>query len=487
MKKNKLLKNTIIIIITSFIVKIIGMFGKIITTRTLGIEGMSKYVLSYPTLLLFINIAGFSMNNTMSKLISESYATKKYSPRTILKKGIKTSLLISIICIIVYLISIKSITTYLLKDESLFFPLLVGTFLIPLVGISDALRGYFNGIKEIKTASTSLLLEQIFRTTFSLIGIFIGIKYNILLATAFLYIALSIGEIASITYCIIKLYFKRPIHYFNTSGEQKIIYKTAGFLTLSKIIGSLSYFLEPILYTGILSYLNYEINVIHDAYTTIDAYTIPLLTIISFIPFSLSTAIIPHISESYAKKDKSSLTNYISKAFFLTLYPASICLLTIFVYPNELMLLLFKTTIGANLAKNVSILFIFYYLQVISTSILQAMGEVKIILNNSFFNNILRLVLILVLPFFPIINCNSIIYAVIFSSIISSIFLLISIFKKTNFSISIKRILIILIILILSYSMYTLLNYFHINYLLSIITVIIFNVFCFILMLRKKL
>ena len=151
------------------------------------------------------------------------------------------------------------------------------------------------------------------------------------------------------------------------------------------------------------------------------------------------------------------------------------------------MLLLFKTTIGANLAKNVSILFIFYYLQVISTSILQAMGEVKIILNNSFFNNILRLVLILVLPFFPTINCNSIIYAVIFSSIISSIFLLISIFKKTNFSISIKRLLIILIILILSYSMYALLNYFHINYLLSIITVIIFNVFCFILMLRKKL
>ena len=93
MKLNKLLKNTLIIIITSFIVKIIGMVGKIVTTRTLGFEGMSKYALSYPTLLLFINIAGFSMNNTISKLISEALATKQYSPKIILKKGIKTSLI----------------------------------------------------------------------------------------------------------------------------------------------------------------------------------------------------------------------------------------------------------------------------------------------------------------------------------------------------------------------------------------------------------
>ena len=79
--KNKLLKNTIIIILTGFLVKIIGMFGKILTTRTLGIDGMSKYALSYPTLLLFINIAGFSMNSTMSKLVSEAIASKTYSPK----------------------------------------------------------------------------------------------------------------------------------------------------------------------------------------------------------------------------------------------------------------------------------------------------------------------------------------------------------------------------------------------------------------------
>ena len=344
--KNKLLKNTIIIIVTGFLVKIIGMFGKIITTRVLGLEGMSKYALSYPTLLLFINIAGFSMNNTMSKLVSEAVASKRYSPKTLLKKGIKTTLFVSSICIIIYLLSLKTITQVFLKDQELIFPLLIGTFLIPLVGISDALRGYFNGLKEVKTASLSLFLEQLLRTTSSLIGIFIGMKYSIVAATSALYIALSIGEITSIIYCLIKLKTKKPVHFHNTVGEQKIITKTSSYLTLSRIIGSLSYFLEPIVYTNVLLYLNYETSFIHNSYTTIDVYTIPLLTIISFIPFSLSTAIIPHLSESFVKKEKNKLNFYLKKAYFSTLFPAMIFLLVVYFYSDELMTLLFAAVPG---------------------------------------------------------------------------------------------------------------------------------------------
>ena len=150
-----LLKNTIIVMGTGLIVKLIGLFGKIMTTRILGIEGMSLYVLSYPTLLLFINISGFSLNTTISKLTSEAIATKKYSPKKILYNGIKLSLLISLICGVIYLLTIRTISNSFLKNDNLFFPLLSGIFLIFLVGISDGLRGYYNGIK-ITVCSTGI-------------------------------------------------------------------------------------------------------------------------------------------------------------------------------------------------------------------------------------------------------------------------------------------------------------------------------------------
>ena len=71
-QNNTFFINTLIIIITNFVVKMLGLINKIAITRMLGTNGMSLYVLSFPTIMLFISIAGFSLNITISKLVSEA-------------------------------------------------------------------------------------------------------------------------------------------------------------------------------------------------------------------------------------------------------------------------------------------------------------------------------------------------------------------------------------------------------------------------------
>ena len=151
------------------------------------------------------------------------------------------------------------------------------------------------------------------------------------------------------------------------------------------------------------------------------------------------------------------------------------------------MYLLFKSYAGAKLAKNVSLLFIFYYINIISSSILQAIGEVKIILTNSLFSNILRLFLILVLPFFPTINANSILYSIIICLFISAIFNLTIVLYKTKLKISISNIFKYLLIFLLSFSLLILFTHFKINYFISSIFIIILNFMFFILIIRKKI
>ena len=487
MKKSILMTNTLIILITGFFVKAIGMLGKIFTTRILGLNGMSLYVLSYPTLLLFVSISGFSMNNTISKLVSEGVATKKYSPNLLLKKGIKLSLLISLICFIVYILTIKSISVYMLKNEDLYIPLLSGVLLIPLVGTSDALRGYFNGLKNIKTASTSLLIEQLFRTVSSILGVYYGIKHNIILANSLLFIGLAIGEIASIIYCLIKIKQEKLIHYPNTKNESIVLLKTSSTLTFSKLIGSISYFLEPIIYTYILTFLNYKTEIIHETYTMIDAYSIPLLTMVSFIPFALSTAIIPHISESYAKKEYSILNNYINKAYFFTIYPASFCLLFIFFYHNDLMSFIYNTTIGADIAKSFSLIFIFYYISTITNSILQAMGKIKVLFFNSVFINCFRLILIVILSCIIKIGPLSIMYAIIISILISSVILFFILKKATKFKFTINSAIKYIIVILFIYSLLNLLNYFNLNFIVKTLISGLFFILIFFMILKKKL
>ena len=77
MKKNKLLKSTIILIIGGFITKILGMIIKIIMTRLLGDEGIGLYMLILPTFTLFIGLAQLGMPVAISKLVSENTKDNK--------------------------------------------------------------------------------------------------------------------------------------------------------------------------------------------------------------------------------------------------------------------------------------------------------------------------------------------------------------------------------------------------------------------------
>lgn len=468
MKKSILLKNTLIVLITGFIVKLIGMIGKIVSTRILGIEGMSLYVLSYPTLLLFINISGFSLNNSISKLTAEAIAAKKYSPLKLLKSGIKISFIISIICVIIYASSIYSISHYLLRNENLFYPLLSGIVLIPLVGISDALRGYFNGIKAMNYASTSLFLEQLFRTICSILGVYLGVKHSFIAANCGLMIALALGEIASITYCLIILKKHPIITYNNTKNETQVIFRMSFSLTLSKLIGTFTFFLEPILYTWSLIKCGYESDLIHNVYTEIDAFAIPLLTLISFIPFSLSTAIIPHISEHYALKDYQKINKYLHTAFKYTFYPASLCLIYIFFFHNELMFLLYNTTSGALYAHNFCFFFFSYYFQAIISSILQAIGKIKTLFINSLIQNILKLILIVVLSSIKKVGPDSIIYATTICLNLSTIILFIIMKRTLKFKINLSILLTMILVSLLTFFTIQLLNLFNVYYLITI-------------------
>ena len=96
MKSNTFFKNTLIILITSLIIKILGLLNKIFITRLLGQDGMSIYVLTMPTVVLLTSFSSLSLNMVMSKIISENQITNKFSPKKLLSKAIFLSLISSL-------------------------------------------------------------------------------------------------------------------------------------------------------------------------------------------------------------------------------------------------------------------------------------------------------------------------------------------------------------------------------------------------------
>ncbi len=472
--------NTLIILITGFIIKALGLINRIFITRILGSSGMTLYIMSFPTIMLFINISCMGLNITISKLVSESIKTKQYSPKILLKKGIQISLVTSIITAAFFLAFLYPLTHFLLKNDNLFFPLLSTIFLIFLVGISDSLKGYFNGLKLMKYSSTSNLVEQITRIIFSIIILYLTIPYGIKIATFFCLLALSIGELCSIIYSLIKIKKLKVINYPNTSGELKAILKLSIPTTLSHLVGNFTYFLEPIVYVWILTILNFQQSQIEEAYTTINAFTISLLTLGSFVSMALATTVVPSISESNATKDLTKVNYFIKKTIIFSLIPGLFITIILFFYPNEVMNLVYNTTKGASDVKKYVFFFLPYYLGVPLSAIYQALGEAKSLFQISSFFNILRILLIILLSMIPSINLNSLLVATSITLILNFIVIFLKIKKLTSLNVSFHQSFNLLITFGFCFILVLFFDTINLNFYLSIIiTLTVYLFICY--------
>lgn len=477
MKTNSFFKNTMVILITSLIIKILGLVNKIIITRILGIEGMSLYVLTMPTIILLTSISSLSLNSVVSKIVSENKVTKKYSDRKILITSIKLSLKASAITIVLLLIFIKPLTNIFLNNANLFFPILFSIFLIPLVGISDTLRGYFNGIKNMQYSSMSTLIEQISRIISTITFIAITIKYSTILSVALCVIGLGVGEIASIIYSLIKIKRLLPSKEQTNNDEKKAILNEAIPTTLSRLVSSLTHFLEPIIYTNILLFLLYDKLQIQLTYTTISAYVIPFITLTSFVSNAVSTTIIPGISESYSKKLFTKIHYYLDKAIIFALIPGLFSCIIFYLFGKEYLHLLFDTSQGIDIIKYTILLTLPYYLQMPFTSALQAMGKNKHIFILTIILNSLKLLLIIIFSFIPTISVYSLIVSLLCVIYLDTIIMFILIRKYTGYKLNIDNIISILLIFIFIFFITYLLKILGVHYLLTTLISLIITLF----------
>ena len=96
--KNNFIKSTIILIIGGLLTKILGMFIKIILTRTISTNGIGIYSLILPTFNLFITLCSLGLPVAISKLISEK---RKISSKQIVLTPIPFILIFNLILIVI--------------------------------------------------------------------------------------------------------------------------------------------------------------------------------------------------------------------------------------------------------------------------------------------------------------------------------------------------------------------------------------------------
>ena len=298
--KDTFFKTTILLLIGGALTKVLGMIIKIIMSRIVGINGMSLYMLVFPTFSLFMTISQLGLPTAISKLVAED----KYNNKKLILSIIPVSIIINIILMSIILIFAPLIST-LLNNKDTILPIVSISVVLPFDSLSAILRGFFFGKQKMIPHILSLIAEQCTRLILILLMIPILLKKSIILAVSGLILVNVISELTS---CIILIMFlpNKNINIRDFKPNKKnidSIFEIAIPNTTSRIIGAISYFLEPIIITTFLLLSNNSKEYILKEYGIIEGYVLPLLLITSFFSNAFNNALIPEISKAYVKKE----------------------------------------------------------------------------------------------------------------------------------------------------------------------------------------
>ena len=412
--KDTFFKSTIILLAGGLLTKILGMIIKIIMTRIVGIDGISLYMLVFPTFSLFMTISQLGLPTAISKIVSEDTHNNKNIILSIIPITIIFNIILTLIIII-----ISPLLSSILNDNRTYLPILSIIIVIPIDSLSNILRGYFFGKQKMIPHIISLLTEQIVRLLLIIYFIPNILYKGITITVAYLIGINMISEFLSLIVLLLFIKDKKISKKDLIPNKKEIlnVFSIAIPTTTSRLIGSISYFFEPIIIISLLSNNGYSINYIIEEYGIIEGFVLPLLLMPSFLTNALSSALIPDISKKYVRGDILGIKRRINHVIRISIIIGIIISALLFINPSFFLEKIYKVNKGVNYLRILIPFFIILYIQYPLESILQGLNKSKDIMKNNIIGIIIKIILIILLSFFHI-GLYNLIIAIIFNIII---------------------------------------------------------------------
>ncbi len=412
-----------IMLFSSSLAKGFSLLSKIVLTSILGFEAMSIFSLTNPLLVLIITLCSFSLPNVLSYLIAKKpYKSKKYvmtSFLLILLNGIFFTL-------ILYFFA-PFIAKNLLHNEDCLLSIRAICIFIPFICLSSLIKGYYLGNREVILTTSSQLFEEGSRLIFAYLFIGYLLKDSTSFNATLVIISMAVGEFFQTIYLVLfcsNKYYKnykkildlKNIEFKDTSKE---MLKIATLMTGARLIGSFTYFLEPIIITSLLHNI-LSSSEIALSYSILNTYVMPLLLLPGFFSTTLSNYLLPNLSYELGK-------NRYKKARHLFLKVISLCsiiglffsFLFLF-FGGDLLKILYHSSTGFKEIKLLALPFFVYYLETPFIATMNALGLNKEAFFSTLISSVARIILLLILTL-PL-KVFALCIATLISCIISLIF-----------------------------------------------------------------
>lgn len=422
-KKQSFMEGVMTLLFAQIVVKVLGLAYRLVITNVNGFgdEGNGLYGAGYQIYTLLLAIASIGVPSAIAKLVSERIAVgKNKEAHDVFKVALLLFGVIGGIGTLALFFGAEFIATYFIGNPSVAGVMKALSPAVFFVAVSAVIRGYFNGMYNMKATSNSQILEQFFKSSFTIMlvllirflattnpaniaNIFNLSEANVTEAMAvFANLASTLAAFCSFIYLYI-FYNKRKKEIWrdinNSKGEYKKYSKRSIIKTILK-------FSIPISLASIVAAINRNIDTVtvingvktllqNQMFGTAEAITAEatrlygilsgkvdmLIGLPTALNVAFATALVPTISEAIAKKDTKTAKRRIAFSMRVTLLIALPCAVGMAVLAEPILTLLFPnaTAIEAPvLLKLSSLIIIFTLINQTLGGALQGLGKVMI-------------------------------------------------------------------------------------------------------------
>ncbi len=398
MKKETFIKSTIILMIGGLLTKLLGILIRVLMTRNSSLEVISLYMLIMPTFSLMMAISQLGFSTGISKVVSES----KIPSKKILFGILPISIFINIILTIFLIFTSHFIAFNLLKEPNAYLPILAISLVLPFDSLSSILRGFFFGKEKMLPHVISNISEQIVRLLFMILILPKLKQFGLIFTTTSLILINVLSELISSLVLIFFLpkKFKITKHDLKPNlKSSKNVLEVALPTTATRIIGTISYFFEPIILTYVLSLNGYSTNYIVQEYGVINGFVMPILLLPGFFTNAISSALLPVVSKEYTKGNYKYIKKKLYEALFFSLLIGIPSTIFIIIFPKIFLNFLYKTIHGSLYIRKTAFIFILFYIEAPLAAFLQAIGKSKEVMYDNFIGIIFKTVSLFILSF----------------------------------------------------------------------------------------
>lgn len=399
--KEKFINSVIILLVGGLLTKVLGMLIKIIMSRLIGTEGLGLYMMVLPTFSLFIGMGQFGLPTALSKLVAE----KRKNNIKLFFSILPITLIINLILIITIVLIAPVLANTLLHDPRCYLPILAIAVVIPFTSLSSICRSYFFGKEKMAPHVISNLVEDIVRLTLMIIGIPFFLPKGLEYAVCYIILSNVISEGASILILFIFLPKKIQIKKEDLVPRKDYMKESLSIgipNTTGRLLGSIGYFLEPILLTTTLIAIGYPSKYITTKYGILSGYVMPLLLLPSFFTMAISQALLPVVSREYTRRNFTFVKRKIKQAITYSLAIGIPVTIFFILLPELPLKLIYHTEEGIAYMRFLAPICLFQYIQSPLSSCLDAMGKSRDAMIATTLGVITRSTLLVILSLFKI-------------------------------------------------------------------------------------